>query len=322
MARAPSSNPQWRPPARGLRSPDPGARQQDSGEEPGCGRFNVLQPSGGGSAPGEARGMLCGVYRGRAAVDEHGKNPRLAAVRGVCAPLTGSGRPPLARCGPAGGCRADRNRHWRLMVENLTTFFHRLVRRAKFPPDDRPPPPPVRCRRGRRGVAGRGGVAGRRGQRLSRALDLGAEPRRGGGRGRLPAGRHPPPRGPGAPAPPLARLRRLFRDLRAGAEGPLPPLLVDVLSVLQEGWGYARPLVVGSGYRTPLTNASLEGAAPASLHLRGLAADITIRGVHPEELGAAVWTLSQRLGFMGVGLYRGFVHVDVGPRRARTRPGF
>ncbi|MBD0274967.1 MAG: DUF882 domain-containing protein [Acetobacteraceae bacterium] len=120
----------------------------------------------------------------------------------------------------------------------------------------------------------------------------------------------------------LARLRRLFRDLRAGAEGPLPPLLVDVLSVLQEGWGYARPLVVGSGYRTPLTNASLEGAAPASLHLRGLAADITIRAVHPEELGAAVWTLSQRLGFMGVGLYRGFVHVDVGPRRAWTRPGF
>ena len=119
----------------------------------------------------------------------------------------------------------------------------------------------------------------------------------------------------------LARLRRLFRDLREGAEGPLPPLLVDVLSVLQERWGYARPLVVGSGFRTPRTNASLEGAAPASLHLRGLAADITVRGVRPDELGAAVWTLSQRLGFMGVGLYRGFVHVDVGPRRAWTRLG-
>jgi uncharacterized protein YcbK (DUF882 family) len=119
----------------------------------------------------------------------------------------------------------------------------------------------------------------------------------------------------------LARLRRLFRDLREGAEGPLPPLLVDVLSVLQERWGYARPLVVGSGFRTPRTNASLEGAAPASLHLRGLAADITVRGVSAEDLGASVWTLSQRLGFMGVGLYRGFVHVDVGPRRAWTRPG-
>ena len=119
----------------------------------------------------------------------------------------------------------------------------------------------------------------------------------------------------------LSRLRHLFRDLREGAEGPLPPLLVDVLSVLQEQWGYTRPVVVGSGFRTLRTNASLEGAAPASLHLRGLAADITVRGVGADELGAAVWTLSRRLGFMGVGLYRGFVHVDIGPQRAWTRPG-
>lgn len=117
----------------------------------------------------------------------------------------------------------------------------------------------------------------------------------------------------------LARLRHLFRDLREGVEGPLPPLLVDMLSVLQEGCGYSRPLLVGSGFRTPRTNASLEGAAPASFHLRGSAADISVRGVAPLDLGLAVWTLSQRFGFMGVGLYRGFVHVDIGPRRAWTR---
>ena len=117
----------------------------------------------------------------------------------------------------------------------------------------------------------------------------------------------------------LAGLRQLFRAMREGGQGPLPPLLVDVLSVLQERWGYGRPLLVGSGYRTVRTNISLEGAAPASLHLRGLAADITVRGVGADELGAAVWTLSQRLGFMGVGLYRSFVHVDIGPRRAWTR---
>jgi len=119
----------------------------------------------------------------------------------------------------------------------------------------------------------------------------------------------------------LEHLRHLFRDLREGPQGPLPPLLVDVLSVLQERWGYARPLVVGSGFRTPRTNASLEGAAPASFHLRGWAADISVRGIPPLDLGLAVWTLSQRFGFMGVGLYRGFVHVDVGPRRAWTRSG-
>jgi uncharacterized protein YcbK (DUF882 family) len=72
----------------------------------------------------------------------------------------------------------------------------------------------------------------------------------------------------------VARLRHLFRDLREEVQGPLPPLLVDILSVLQERWGYTRPLLVGSGYRTLKTNFSLEGAAPASFHLRGWAADI------------------------------------------------
>jgi uncharacterized protein YcbK (DUF882 family) len=119
----------------------------------------------------------------------------------------------------------------------------------------------------------------------------------------------------------LARLRRLFRDLREDAEGPLPPLLVDILSLLQERWSYTRPLIIGSGYRTPRTNALIEGAAPASLHLQGLAVDITMRGVHPDELGAAVWMLSRRLGFMGVGLYPSFVHLDIGPQRSWTRFG-
>jgi uncharacterized protein YcbK (DUF882 family) len=117
----------------------------------------------------------------------------------------------------------------------------------------------------------------------------------------------------------LAGLRRLFRDLHEEIEGPLPPLLLDMLSVLQERWTYTRPLVVGSGYRTLRTNMSLEGAAPASFHLRGWAADISVRGIEPLDLGLAVWALSQRFGFMGVGLYKGFVHVDVGPRRAWTR---
>jgi uncharacterized protein YcbK (DUF882 family) len=119
----------------------------------------------------------------------------------------------------------------------------------------------------------------------------------------------------------LARLRHLFRDLHEDLQGPLPGLLVDILSVLQERWAYRRPLVIGSGYRTPRTNAAIEGAAPASLHLQGLAADITMRGVHPDELGAAVWMLSRRLGFMGLGLYTGFVHVDIGPQRIWTRFG-
>ena len=56
-------------------------------EEPGCERFDVLQPLGRDGAPDETRLMLCEVYRDQAAVDEHGRNPRLAAVRDAYAPL-------------------------------------------------------------------------------------------------------------------------------------------------------------------------------------------------------------------------------------------
>ena len=48
---------------------------------------------------------------------------------------------------------------------------------------------------------------------------------------------------------------------------------------------------------------------------------VSAKGAAGLLLGLAVWTLSQRFGFMGVGLYPGFVHLDVGPRRAWTRLG-
>ena len=56
-------------------------------EEPGCERFDVLQPMGKGGVRDESRIMLCEVYRDQAAVEAHGKNPRLATVRDAYAPL-------------------------------------------------------------------------------------------------------------------------------------------------------------------------------------------------------------------------------------------
>lgn len=56
-------------------------------EEPGCERFDVLQPVGRGGAPDHSRVLLCEVYRDQAAVDEHGRNPRLAKVRDAYAPM-------------------------------------------------------------------------------------------------------------------------------------------------------------------------------------------------------------------------------------------
>ncbi|MBW8268198.1 putative quinol monooxygenase [Caldovatus aquaticus] len=56
-------------------------------EEPGCERFDVLQPLTKEGARDETRIMLCEVYRDRAAFEEHGRNPRLARVREAYAPL-------------------------------------------------------------------------------------------------------------------------------------------------------------------------------------------------------------------------------------------
>ena len=117
----------------------------------------------------------------------------------------------------------------------------------------------------------------------------------------------------------LARLQTLFRDVHQNVPGPLPLLLVDLLSMLQERWDYERPLLVTSGYRTLQTNASIEGAAPASLHLRGLAADVSLRGVAMADLANAALWLSRQLGFMGLGLYPRFLHLDIGPQRTWTR---
>jgi uncharacterized protein YcbK (DUF882 family) len=117
----------------------------------------------------------------------------------------------------------------------------------------------------------------------------------------------------------MMRLQNLFRDVQQNVAGPLPPLLIDILSVLQERWAYSRPFVITSGFRTLLTNAATEGAVPASLHLRGLAVDISLPGIPLTDLADAAQSLSHRLGIMGLGFYPRFLHLDVGPQRAWTR---
>jgi uncharacterized protein YcbK (DUF882 family) len=117
----------------------------------------------------------------------------------------------------------------------------------------------------------------------------------------------------------VAAMQAVFRDLRQNAAGPLPVLLLDVLWLIQTGWRFEQPIVLHSGYRTPLTNASLEGAAFNSRHLEGQAADISLRGVTVEAVAEAATAFSRIYDFMGVGVYPGFVHVDIGPRRAWQR---
>lgn len=117
----------------------------------------------------------------------------------------------------------------------------------------------------------------------------------------------------------LMRLQRLFRDLREDAPGPIPGLLLDMLSLVQERIGYTRPLKLISGYRTPQTNAMLPYAAPNSLHMRGMAADIVVRGMPQADVCSHAMVLSQHLGFMGIGWYGSFTHIDIGPKASWSR---
>lgn len=78
------------------------------------------------------------------------------------------------------------------------------------------------------------------------------------------------------------------------------------------------PIQITSGYRCAEYN-RLCGGAPESQHQHGFAVDIWVRGKTPGQVKAAAEKVDAfRKG--GIGLYRGWVHVDMranGPARWR-----
>lgn len=89
------------------------------------------------------------------------------------------------------------------------------------------------------------------------------------------------------------------------------PDLVRKLQALREELGQA--IIVNSGYRCPVHNKKVGGAAD-SQHLHGTAADITAKDLPRLILLAEKYFQNQ-----GVGLYKTFVHVDVRGYKARWR---
>ncbi|MEM1297969.1 MAG: DUF882 domain-containing protein [Pseudomonadota bacterium] len=113
-------------------------------------------------------------------------------------------------------------------------------------------------------------------------------------------------------------LRWLFRDWRdSDAAVRVDIRLFDLLAGLQSSLTaiHDRPvrITLNSGYRTRARNARIEGAAPNSQHIHGKAADITLAGLAP----AAVAEAAEVLRAPGLGRYRTFTHVDVGPEGRR-----
>jgi uncharacterized protein YcbK (DUF882 family) len=110
--------------------------------------------------------------------------------------------------------------------------------------------------------------------------------------------------------PAMAEFDWFARDWREDAEYPIDPDSLLAIIRLQKMMDSSQPMVLLSGYRTPKTNSKLRGAATNSLHIKGLAMDITQPGRNIRDLHRAA--VSLKVG--GVGYYprSNFVHIDSG----------
>lgn len=93
-------------------------------------------------------------------------------------------------------------------------------------------------------------------------------------------------------------------------ESRLRPLC-EALEKIREALG-GKSIRILSGYRSPAYNAKI-GGAKTSQHMAGRACDIVVPGMHAKDVHAKVLQLYQagELDIGGLGLYNGFVHVDV-----------
>lgn len=117
----------------------------------------------------------------------------------------------------------------------------------------------------------------------------------------------------------LTEIAHALRDWRTGEVRAIDRPLIAMLAGLRGKLDLdpAKPYDLISGYRSPLTNASLRerggehtGVATKSQHMLGKAADIAVPGVKLDRVRSA----ARAMGMGGVGYYPsdGFVHVDTG----------
>lgn len=92
------------------------------------------------------------------------------------------------------------------------------------------------------------------------------------------------------------------------------PELVKLLQQIRDHFG--RAVSLSSGYRTDKHNKAVGGAS-YSQHLYGLAADIKVTGIKPEEVADFAETLLPNTG--GIGRYATFTHVDVRAVKSRWK---
>lgn len=117
----------------------------------------------------------------------------------------------------------------------------------------------------------------------------------------------------------LAREGRTFRlsehftlgefASRDGADMVLVhPATILILEAVRRRYG--RAFSPNSAFRTPRHNIRV-GGSPRSKHLLGMAVDIAVPGVTPEEVAR----FAEEIGVGGIGIYPTFVHLDCAGRR-------
>lgn len=121
--------------------------------------------------------------------------------------------------------------------------------------------------------------------------------------------------------PGTAKFSRKEFDCKDGTKVPTAyygnlQTLMNNLEVLRSALGVS--LHINSGYRTPSHNAK-QGGERNSLHLVAKAADIVALPFSPSHVRAKILELiaAGKMQDGGIGLYKTFVHYDVGPAGRR-----
>lgn len=76
------------------------------------------------------------------------------------------------------------------------------------------------------------------------------------------------------------------------------------------------PVTINSGYRTVAYNAQV-GGSKTSYHTYGMAADIVVKGVKPEDVAQYVEEVYPNS--KGIGRYKTFTHIDCRADKARWK---
>ncbi|GGA75120.1 membrane protein [Neiella marina] len=116
----------------------------------------------------------------------------------------------------------------------------------------------------------------------------------------------------------VAEISHLLRDFRTNETLAMDRSVLDQLYLLNSQLGFAKPMEIIGGYRSPKTNEKLRqegrGVAKKSYHMKGQAIDVAFPGVAIANVRKAA--ISMKAG--GVGYYpkSGFIHLDSGPVRS------